>query len=80
MHLTETFPDEGEIWIKEMTLKDQGRVTCSGRATSQDAWKATYGRLRASPATQMLTVQQLRGERPLEFSLHYQWKEVRSDE
>jgi Tfp pilus assembly protein PilN len=46
--VTQAFPEGGRVWATSLVLQPDGRVTLSGRATSDQAPGDLYARLRAS--------------------------------
>ncbi len=71
--LTESFPEQGEVWAKTVQINEDYKVTCSGFAQNQQALLATLGRLRARPDVTAVQVQSVRGEKPVQFSFTYKW-------
>lgn len=73
-HLTEAFPEEGEVWVKELDIRENGQVSCSGFATSNRAWLDMLEKLRGSSQVKDLTVDQVRDDRQTQFSFRYRWE------
>jgi hypothetical protein len=73
-HLTEAFPEEGEVWVKELDIRDHGVVSCSGLARSNRAWLDMLDKLRNSPQVKDLTVDQVRDDQQTQFSFRYRWE------
>ena len=71
--ITESFPEQGEVWAKSVQIGEDFKVTCSGSAQNQPALLAMLGRLRARPDVTSLQVQSVRGEKPVQFSFTYKW-------
>jgi hypothetical protein len=46
--LTAVFPGDGRVWANTVNVQDDGRVTLTGRGTSEPAAQAALDRLRAS--------------------------------
>ena len=74
--LVSAFPDEGDVWVKSIGVQPGFKVTCTGFARSQPALMSLLARLRARPDITGLSVQQIRGENPIQFSMTYQWEEA----
>jgi hypothetical protein len=85
--LVAAFPDQGDVWAKSVQL-EQGdktaknspgsedfKVTCSGFARNEAARLAFLDRLRKKPGVSELQVQQLRGDKPVQFSFTYKWEQ-----
>jgi hypothetical protein len=72
--LAAAFPDQGEVWAKSVQVTDGTKVTCSGFAASQTALLAWFDRLRARKDVTALRVEQVRGEKPIQFSVSYKWE------
>jgi hypothetical protein len=69
--LVSAFPEQGDVWAKNIQVGENGKVTCTGFARSQAALLGLLDRLRARPGVSEIKVQQMRGENPVEFSLIY---------
>jgi len=76
-HLTTAFPEQGDVWVKELDIREPAQVLCSGFARSNRAWLDMYEKLRTSPEVKDLTVEQVREDRQLQFSFKYRWEEAR---
>ena len=72
--MTEAFPEEGEVWVKELDIRENGQVSCSGFATSNRAWLDMLEKLRGSSQVKDLTVDQVRDDRQTQFSFRYRWE------
>ena len=72
--LAAAFPDQGDVWAKNVQVVDGTKVTCTGFARSQSALLAWFDRLRARPDVTGLRVEQVRGENPIQFSVAYKWE------
>ena len=77
-NLALAFPESGEVWAKSVTLGENNKVSCSGFAQNQSAWLSFLERLRKRKDVSHLQVQQVRGEKPIQFSIVYKW-EVNTD-
>ena len=71
--LTAAFPEQGDVWAKNVQIGEDFKVTCNGFAQSQPALLSLLDRLRARPDVTGVQVQQVRGEKPVQFSLTYKW-------
>ena len=77
--LTECFPEEGSVWTKSIEIQDPNRVSCSGTARSNSAWRETIERLRESQQALDIDVQQVLGDAPLQFAFNFRWVEGTND-
>ncbi|HIG29910.1 MAG TPA: hypothetical protein EYQ50_19765 [Verrucomicrobiales bacterium] len=78
--LTEAFPEDGAVWVRQLEIKDQSRVFCSGVTRDNQSLLSVLDTLRNSPGVQDLRVQQIRGKEQLQFAFNYQWNEDRNEE
>ncbi|MBV9128251.1 MAG: hypothetical protein JO117_09215 [Verrucomicrobia bacterium] len=72
--LISAFPEQGDVWAKSIQIGAGYKVTCTGFARNQPAWLGLLDRLRGRPDITALTVQQVRGDNPLQFSFTYKWE------
>jgi len=72
--LISAFPDQGDVWAKNIQVAEGYKVTCSGFARTQPALMSLLERMRTRPDITGLQVQQIRGEDPIQFSIAYQWE------
>ena len=79
-HLAEAFPEQGDVWVKELDVREPYIVVCSGFARSNRAWLAMLEKLRTSPEVKDLAVLQVREDKQLQFSFQYRWEESRGNE
>ncbi len=77
--LTAAFPSEGTVWIKNIEVKDLSQVACSGSARGNRDWLAMLETLRKTPGIAELQVTQVKGEKPLQFSLSFRWQGDRDE-
>ena len=73
--LMATFPEAGNVWAKSVELGEGSKVTCTGFARNQDALGAMLDQLRRRPDVTGVTVQQIRGENPVQFTVVYKLRE-----
>jgi len=79
--LVSAFPEDGEVWAKSVQVASGNKVSCTGFARSQAALLDFLTRLRgrsdvtALQVPQWQQMQQVRGDKPIQFSLTYQWEE-----
>lgn len=67
------FPDQGDVWAKSIQVTEGYKITCTGFARSQSALLAMLDRLRARPDVASVQVQQMRGDKPVQFSFTCKW-------
>jgi len=79
-HLTQAFPEQGDVWVKELDIREPFMVVCAGFARSNRAWLAMLEKLRTSPEVKDLTVHQVREDKQHQFSFQYRWEESQSNE
>jgi hypothetical protein len=72
--LIAAFPEQGDVWAKSVQISPGYHVTCTGFARSQAALLPMLDRLRARPGITGLQVPQLRGDKPVQFSITYLWQ------
>ena len=79
-HLAEAFPEQGDVWVKELDIREPYIVVCSGFARSNRAWLAMLEKLRTSSEVKDLAVLQVREDKQLQFSFQYRWEESKGNE
>ncbi len=71
--LTESFPEDGVVSAKTVEIRDQSTVTCSGTARDKQSFIKMFDKLSASQGISDLTIDQVQGEGPVQFTLNFQW-------
>jgi hypothetical protein len=71
--LTLAFPEDGAVTAKAIEIHNGSTVTCSGTATDTAALLRTLGQLRATDGVNSVTVEQIRGKSPVQFTFDFQW-------
>ena len=71
--LTSAFPEQGEVWAKNVQIGEDFKVTCNAFAQNQSALNAMLDRLRKRPDVSAVQVQSVRGEKPVQFSFTFKW-------
>lgn len=79
-HLAEAFPEQGDVWVKELDIREPYIVVCSGFARNNRAWLAMLEKLRNSSEVKDLAVLQVREDKQLQFSFQYRWEESKGNE
>ena len=72
--LSDAFPREGSIWVKSVQIKENNRVFCSGSARTNQELLTVMDELRAIEHVTEVTLQQVRGEAPVQFAFNFEWK------
>ncbi len=72
--LSDAFPREGTIWVKSVQIKENARVYCSGSARNNQELLSVMDQLREMEHVSDVTLQQVRGEAPVQFGFNFQWK------
>jgi len=70
--LWESFPDDGSVSAKTIEVRDLSSVTCAGVASGDAAFLKLHANLSKAPEISDLH-SDVRGQKPLQFSLAYQW-------
>ena len=74
--LTTAFPENGSVTAKAIEIHNVNTVTCTGTATDSGALLHTLGQLRAMDGVGSVTVEQIRGTAPMQFTFDFQWGAV----
>lgn len=72
--LIAAFPEQGDVWAKGVQIGEGYKVTCSGLARNQAALSGLLDRLRGRPDITGVSLVNLRGENPIQFSVTYKWE------
>lgn len=72
--LIAAFPEQGDVWAKTVQISPGYHVTCTGFARNVASLQPMLDRLRARPGITGLQVPQLRGDKPVQFSITYLWQ------
>jgi hypothetical protein len=73
MHLTEAFPEPGDVWTRSLEIQDLSKVTCEGFAATSDDFLKMVDKLRESAGVSNVKHGAMRGDRPTQFRLSYDW-------
>ena len=65
--LSVSFPEDGSVTAKNITVHDGGTVTCSGTARDYASLLTMQSRLRAADGVTDVQLQQIRGKAPMQF-------------
>jgi hypothetical protein len=72
--LTEAFPEEGSVWLKSLEIRDLATVTCTGSAQNAEAFAALRARLGKIDKITKVSVDSLRGQNPMQFTIILEWE------
>ncbi len=73
--LTSAFPEEGTIWARTLEIQNTMNISCSGFARNNQDLLAMLDQLNQDEQIKALQVQQVQGERPIQFSFSLLWME-----
>lgn len=73
--VTDTFPDEGSIWLKTIQIENESIITCNGFSENNQVFLSTYDRLKENGNVGLLQVKQQTGNSPMQYSFQFQWSE-----
>ncbi|HEV2454702.1 MAG TPA: hypothetical protein VGY98_10590 [Verrucomicrobiae bacterium] len=73
--LTMAFPDRGVVTAKAIEIRNGNQVSCTGVATDSGALLSMLNQLRSTDGVTGLTVEQIRGKAPMQFTFDFQWNE-----
>jgi hypothetical protein len=71
--VTMAFPDTGVVTAKAIEIHNGNLVSCSGIASDNGALLQMLGQLRATDGVSDVTVEQIRGKSPMQFTFDFQW-------
>jgi hypothetical protein len=77
--LSAAFPVHGDVWARTVEIDAEEGVTCSGFARTQENAVDMAHRIPESTHAGDVQVKQLRGEDPVQFSVHFAWKDARHE-
>jgi hypothetical protein len=69
--LIAAFPEQGDVWAKNIQITSGYHVTCTCFARNYSVLQPMLDRLRARPGITGLQVGQTRGDKPVQFSITY---------
>jgi Tfp pilus assembly protein PilN len=70
--LSLAFPEDGVVTAKSIEIHNGNTVTCSGTANDNGALLRTLSQLRATDGVSSVTVEQIRGTSPMQFTFDFQ--------
>ena len=73
--LTMAFPDTGVVTAKSIQIHNGNQVSCTGIASDSGALLHMLNQLRTTDGVSDVTVEQIRGKSPMQFTFDFQWNE-----
>ncbi|CAN5232770.1 hypothetical protein BH09SUM1_BH09SUM1_14880 [soil metagenome] len=74
--VTSAFPENGQTWARLVQVRDQNIVSCMGFGKTNEDCLKLFEALRKTKGIQDLKVSQIRGEKPVQFSITFRWKGI----
>jgi hypothetical protein len=71
--LMETFPRDNRVSLKTVEVRDLCNVTCSGVAQNNAAFENLFGRLSDNTNEISNVHPEVHGQKPIQFTLNFQW-------
>lgn len=76
--LAQAFPEDGSsAWAKTIEIRDVSNVTCTGNASDNQSYLRLLDQLRTNSEVSDLKTESVRGQRPVQFTLNFQWEGVK---
>jgi hypothetical protein len=71
--VTEAFPEDGVVSAKSLEIREPSTVSCSGVARDKQSFIKMFDKLSSTSGVSDLTIDQVQGEGPVQFTLNFQW-------
>jgi hypothetical protein len=71
--ITEAFPDDGVVSAKTVEIREPSTVSCSGTARDKQSFIKMFDKLSSTTGVSDLTIDQVQGEGPVQFTVNFQW-------
>ena len=71
--ITRAFPPTGEIWLKQLSIRDDSKITATGSSKDQKSLLATLVKLRSTSGISNLELKSQQGSEPISFSFEFDW-------
>ena len=71
--ITRAFPEKGEIWLKQLNIRDDSKITATGSSMDQNSLLATLDNLRSTSGISNLELKSQQGSDPISFSFEFDW-------
>ena len=69
--LTQAFPEDGAVTAKNIEIREDGTINCSGNARDNAALLATLSRLRAAEGVSGVKIDLIHGKTPMQFTFEF---------
>jgi hypothetical protein len=73
--LTRAFPEDGSVTAKTIEIREPNLITCSGTTRDHQSLLKTEERLRGQPGVADVSLGQIRGKSPMQFTFNFHWSE-----
>jgi len=71
--INEAFPKIGDIWLKQLKIRNDSKVMADGSSKDQNSLLATLDELRSKPGISNLKLKSRQGSNPISFSFEFDW-------
>ena len=71
--ITRAFPETGEIWLKQLNIRNDSKVMATGSSRDQNSLLAALRELRETSGISELELKSRQGSDPILFSLEFDW-------
>ena len=71
--ITGAFPDTGEIWLKQLKIRNDSKVMADGSSRTQNSLLTTLDNLRSTSGISNLKLKSRQGSNPISFSFEFDW-------
>jgi hypothetical protein len=71
--ITLAFPETGEIWLKQLNIRDDSKVLAKGSSRDQNSLLATWDKLLSTSGISNLELKSQQGSDPIFFSFEFNW-------
>ena len=71
--ITRAFPPTGDIWLKQLSIRDDSKITATGSSKDQKSLLATLVKLRSTSGISNLELKSQQGSEPISFSFEFDW-------
>ncbi|MDE2641419.1 MAG: hypothetical protein OSB55_01530 [Verrucomicrobiota bacterium] len=71
--ITRAFPPTGEIWLKQLNIRDDSKITATGSSKDQKSLLATLVKLRSTSGISNVELKSQQGSEPISFSFELDW-------
>ena len=71
--ITLAFPKTGEIWLKQLNIRDDSKVLAKGSSRDQNSLLDTWDRLLSTSGISNLELKSQQGSDPIFFSFEFNW-------